>query len=130
MSDTLMYSSSTTEGTTVLVEKVEHARPTQLRVNDPRYGLKTAAHTAWEKKTNAERRAAFIEQRQAALENQRNKAQERLNGVRAEIAEISAKASNTTDKSRIRNAITAIEYLGKSETKLVEEVARLTRKIG
>lgn len=75
-------------------------------------------------------RQTFAAQRRAALNTQREGVQARLDNLRKEIRKITAKAQITTDEGALRDAIAKLERMGRAEAKLVDDVARLTLKIG
>jgi hypothetical protein len=111
---------------------VEHHRPTNLRVTDPRYGLKTAARTAAEKKARQEAREVFLAQRRKALEHQRDQVQARLDGLQKEIRKVIAKleAGKIQGETAVNDAFERLQRMGGTEAKLISDVTRLNNKIG
>lgn len=75
-------------------------------------------------------RQTFAAQRRAGLAKQRDNVQARLDSLRKEVRKIGAKASLMTDETQLRDAIAKLERMNRAEKKLVEDVARLTDKIG
>lgn len=132
-SSTLAY--STVTGQAVIdadIEvTVEHHRPTNLRVTDPRYGLKTAAKTAAETKKRREEREAFLTARRASLTVQRDGIQGRLDNLQKEIRKvIGGLESGKIAVSDHDDAFARLQRMGATEAKLVSDIARLNSKIG
>lgn len=75
-------------------------------------------------------RQTFHAQRKAGLAKQRDHVQARLDNLRKEVRKIQAKAALMDDARQIQDAIGKLERMGRAERKLVEDVARLTGKIG
>jgi RNA polymerase-binding transcription factor DksA len=75
-------------------------------------------------------RKTFAQQRRDALVQQRDGVQARLDNLRKEIRKVQAKAGVSDDKAFIEDAIAKLERMGRAEAKLVEDIARLTAKIG
>jgi uncharacterized small protein (DUF1192 family) len=133
MTSTLAYSSATGQETVIDDDiVVEHHRPTNLKVTDPRYGLKTAAKTAAERKAKQEQRDAFITARNEALTRQRDGIQARLGSLQKEIRKVVAQleAGTISGESAVDDAFARLHRMGGTEAKLVSDIARLNQKIG
>lgn len=79
---------------------------------------------------HAHSRQTFAVQRRAALAKQRDSVQARLDSLRKEVRKIQARAGLMTDEAEIRDAIAKLERMNRAEHKLVDDIARLTAKIG
>lgn len=134
MSTTLAYSTGTGQDATDLTDDivVEVHRPTNLKVTDPRYGLKTAARTEAERKTRRAEREAFLAARRDSLTKQRDGIQVRLAGLQKEIRKVIVNLETGTVQgtAAIDDAFERLARMGRTEAKLVADVARLTSKIG
>jgi hypothetical protein len=133
-SATLAYSTTTGQDTPVLDADivVEHHRPINLKVTDPRYGLKTAARTEAERKKRKAERDAFLTARNEALTKQRDGIQVRLTSLQKEIRKVvvSLETGAVTGQTRVDDAFARLERMGVTEAKLVADIARLNNKIG
>lgn len=70
----------------------------------------------------------FAAQRQQALVKQRSNIQARLDNLRKEIRKVQAKAE--TGVIDLAEGIAKLERMNSAEAKLVQDIARLTDKVG
>lgn len=130
----IAYSTSTGQDVPVLDDDivVEHHRPANLRVTDPRYGLKTAARTEAERKARKEQRDAFLSARNEALAKQRDGIQARLGSLQKEIRKVVAQleTGKVAGEAAVEDAFARLSRMGATEAKLVADIARLNNKIG
>lgn len=131
---TLAYSTGTGQDAIDATDDVvvEVHRPVNLKVTDPRYGLKTAARTEAERKRRKAERDAFLAARRESLTKQRDAIQARLDGLQKEIRKVIAnlETGKVTGTAAIDEAFDRLARMGRTETKLVADVKRLTAKIG
>lgn len=75
-------------------------------------------------------RETFAAQRKAGLTAQRHGVQTRLANLRTEVHKIQVRTSTLTDETALRETITKLERMALAERKLVDDITRLTDKIG
>lgn len=100
---------------------VQHTRPRNIKVTDPRYGTRTAKA----------RRDAFHAERRAALVAEQEKVHARLESLRGDIARLMAKldCGAITDPQEVEEAFAKLTRLGALERKFLDDIARITTKI-
>lgn len=84
---------------------------------------------AYRSETGRPSKVQFFEQRKAALSRERAVSQGRLDTLRAEIRKIISSLEHGTASDQDK-AFATLERMGKTEAKLVEDIVRLTTKIG